>query len=88
VTGVAVSCMKFLGIIVNLPSPCGSGDSLIGIEMTTRFITHDHLTPRLRMTVATPPLPLSTYMACSEETFTFTFVLYLVTIHVFHVFRR
>jgi len=88
VTGVNVSSVTFLGIIVSLPSPCGNGDSLVGIEMTTRFITHDHLMPRFRMTVTTSPLPHSTYMACSEETFTFTFALYLITIHMFYVFRR
>jgi len=88
VTRVAFSSMKLLGIIVSPPSPCGSGDSLVGIEMATRSIIHDHLMPRLRMTIATPVLPLSTYMACSEETFTFTFALHLVTIHVFYVFRR
>jgi hypothetical protein len=85
---VAVSSMTFLGVIVSPPSPCGCGDSLAGIEMATRFITHDHLMPRLRMTIAIPLFPLSTCMACSGETFTFTFALYLLTIHMFYVYRR
>jgi hypothetical protein len=88
VTRVAFSSMTFLGIIVSSPSPCGSGDSLVRIEMATRFVTHDQLMPRLRMVIAKPLLPLSTYMACSEENLTFTFALHLVTIHVFYVFRR
>ena len=88
VTGVAVSSMTSLAIMVSPSSPCGSWGGLVGTEMTTRFITHDHLMPRFRMTVATPPLPLTTYMACSEKTFAFTFALYLVTIHMFYVFQR
>jgi hypothetical protein len=37
VTRVAFSSITFLGIIVNPPLPCGSGDSLVGVEMATRF---------------------------------------------------
>jgi len=88
VTRVAFSSVTFRGIIVSPPSPCGSGDNLVGRKMATRSIIHDHLMPRFIMTIATPLLLLSTYMACSEETFTFTFTFYLVTIHVFYVFRR
>jgi hypothetical protein len=78
---VAFSSVTFLDIIF-------SGDNLVGIEMATRFIIHDHLMLRLIMTIATSLLLLSTCMACSEETFTFTLTLCLVTIHVFYVFRR
>jgi hypothetical protein len=47
VTYVAFSSVTFLGIIVSPPSPYGSGDSLVGIEMATRSIIHNHLMPRL-----------------------------------------